>query len=385
MTTFLKRDEFSILVQANQFNRHSAVISAATELFVNNGNPSRDDLLHFEELCLRFLPKLDLRTKVEISERLSTCPHLPKAVAMSLAREDISVAAAMLHHHYGFTDEDLLVILSNGNQLHALAISSRKRLSDKVIIALSQFELPDFKHDELKEISVTKLDENNEEPAMPLKIGGSAALLLEPDYHQASQNDEFTIGLDAFLANEHAYVLTQMQYLEDSIQNNAFNPATLLQEAYNRAEHAVDFLRLARKKDAAGFANLLSMQCSLSKADAKQIIDDAEGFALAVCLKSLALPGHVANEAFILLNPELGTNADQIFLLEWFYGQISPPAARSLVDNWSNHKSDSHNTSSRNHQSVYAGKTLAQSQPDRITRRASRTDWQSSNKQSTAR
>ena len=388
MKTFIKKDEFSLLVNANGYNRHTAVLSAAAELFVNNESPSRNDLLHFEELCLRFLPKLNLRTKAEIAERLSRCVHLPQAVAMILAKEDISVAAPILRHHYSFQDEDLLVVLANGNQLHALAISSRKNLSDKILIALSQFQLPDFvsdqneTHDENQasqidetQIESTHADQIQEEPASDdraeLTVITDSAEITD-DYSEPAQSHGFTIGLDAFLANEPAYVLSQMQWIEEYTRNKDKGPATLLHEAYNRAEKALDFTKLARTKNAIAFGQKLAEECAISEADAKLILDDASGFALAICLKALALPKHVANEAFILLNPELGQDLNQVFLLEWFYTQISPAAARSLVENWHEENNSGMNVKNRNHQSVYDGKSYAEVRPERVTRRAVR-------------
>ena len=207
MTTFIKKDEFSSLVQANKNNRNSAVLSAAAELFALNESPSLDDLLHFEELCLRFLPKLDLQTKAEISERLSTCTSLPHDVAMTLAREDISVAAPILKFYYGFKEDDLLVILANGNQLHALAISSREFLSDKITIALSQFKLPNFEAQKSDNKSATD-QQGDEDPVEFIPSYHAAAVKIQSTHIQQKDKDTFTIGLDAFLANEHAHILT---------------------------------------------------------------------------------------------------------------------------------------------------------------------------------
>ncbi|MEP3524517.1 MAG: hypothetical protein ABJN24_03740 [Hyphomicrobiales bacterium] len=385
MTTFTKKDEFSILVQANQHNRHLPVLSAAAELFALNNSPSRDDLLHFEELCLRFLPKLDLQTKAEISERLSNCVHLPHAIAITLAREDISIAAPILKHYNSFKEEDLLAILANGNLLHALAISSREKLSDKTTIALSQFKLPDFGPHEVEQNARPDHLENTEELSVSIEADSAAARLIEPSHISSETSDEFTIGLDAFLANEHAHVLTQLQRVDEHLSRIDINPATAFQEAYNRAEFAVDFVKLARAKDADGFGQLLAKQCALSKADAAQIIDDEKGFALAICLKSLALPSHAANEAFILLNPKLGHDVNQVFLLNWLYDLISPALARSLTDNWSEAKNSEADSSNRRYQPVYEGKAYAQARPGGFTRRAIRTSRQISMKRSAAR
>ena len=145
----VKRSEFDTLVQADNKNRHQAVLTAATELFVSKETPSWEDALHFEELCLRLLPKLSLQAKSEIAERLAHCSGLPKTTALTLAKDDISVAAPILCHYQGFNDTDLLTILARGTELHALALAGRPDLSDTVTLVISKNALPTFDSNEL--------------------------------------------------------------------------------------------------------------------------------------------------------------------------------------------------------------------------------------------
>lgn len=377
MTTFNNKGAFSTLVHANHYNRHSAVLRAATELFVNNDAPSREDLLHFEELCLRFLPKLDLQAKAEISERLADCAFLPRAVAVTLSREDISVAAPLLCRHYGFSDDDLLVILANGNQLHALAISSRERLSDKVTVALSRFKLPGFEShgDKSNQPGRTmRRDEPREKANLMSSDSASSLLDKHTGYDAGHAPDAEMSGvlaiasLEGFLRCEPAHVLTGLHAFEGTLKSNASSdPLLLLKTAYGRAERAVEFVKLARSRDALAFELLLAAECDLSEPQTRDILTDSRGFALAICLKALALPDIAAREAFLLLNPAIGRDIDQVYLLDWFYGAISPASARGLLERWRQAGETAGTRRTGTYQPIHQGETLPDARQTRTT------------------
>ena len=384
----VKRNEFDTLVQADNNNRHQAVLKAASELFASKEAPSWEDALHFEELCLRLLPKINLQAKNEIAERLAHCSALPKTMALMLAKDDISVAAPILHHYEGFNDTDLLTILARGTELHALALAGRSNLSDTVMLVISKKALPTFQtnvdYDELHTnpttIEVTIVDNSSQseqsvehlsnddihseitavperstaDRAMnePSGHDNKARLDIDVDTEQTAERliaatksktgitlsrqdtNPIISGLDRFLSMEHAHVLTHVHTAVQNASDKKINPALILKQAYRRADRARDFTQLAREKNIEQFAGLLTRECDLPEDDAKSVINDDHGFALAICLKSLALPKHVVNEAFLLLNPKLGKDKEQIYLLNWFYGQITPMAARSVIDDW---------------------------------------------------
>lgn len=340
------KDEFVKLVQANHKNRHQAVLRAACELFIGKENTSRIESLHFEELFLRLFPKLDQTTKADLSEKLSTCPYLPRAVAMLLAKDDIAVSAPLLRYFPNFTDDDLLMILAEGNEMHALAISSRRRLADEVTLALSKIELPAFVAEEDEQ----PINETEMEIAMPDIEARNRQQLNAKKAAQAGAEK-----LQAFLTSEHAHVLTYLHKIESTLQEIETQPEMLLKQAYRRAEKGVEFTKLARKRNALGFAKLLAEECNLEPEQTKDIIRDPNGFALAVCLKSLALPPEVAMESFLLLNSKLGQDTDQIFLLQWFYNQITPMGANTLVAEWQGIQV----RPSRIHQPMHDGEPLA--------------------------
>ncbi|MEP1442992.1 MAG: DUF2336 domain-containing protein [Hyphomicrobiales bacterium] len=404
----LIKNEFDTLVQADKENRRQAVLNAASELFASKETPSWEDALHFEELCLRLLPKLNLQARSDIAERLARCSALPKTIALTMAKDDIAVAAPLLHHYTSFNDTDLLTILARGSELHALAIAGRANLSDTVMLVISKKALPTFKtsvdypalSSASSTIEVTIVDKSSKleqvdkeeissdvhaemtavperstierEISKPTNQDNKARLDMDVDVEHATkrliaaaQSDTRIkvrrkatstplSGLDRFLSMEHAHVLTYVHTAVEDASKVKVNPALILKQAYRRADRARDFTVLAREQNTEQFAALLLKECNLSQDDATRVIEDDHGFALAVCLKSLALPKHVANEAFLLLNKNLGTNKEQIFLLNWFYGQITPTAAHSVIEDWQ--PADTKPTSVE-HKPVHSGKS----------------------------
>ena len=400
----VKRNEFDTLVQADKKNRHQAILTAASELFASKETPSWDDALHFEELCLRLLPKLGLQAKSEIAERLAHCSGLPKTTALTLAKDDISVADPILRHYEGFNDTDLLTILARGTELHALALAGRADLSDTVMLVLSKKSLPTFGSDELPsepstvEVKTEETSAQSEESLKhtpnndihseitavperstagremnePSKHDNKARLYMDVDTERATKRliaatrsksginisrkkDSTRLsGLDRFLSMEHAHILTYVHTAVENVADEKTNPALILKQAYRRADRARDFTQLAREKNVEQFAALLTKECDLKEDEAKRVIKDDHGFALAICLKSLALPMHVANEAFLLLNSKLGKDKEQIYLLNWFYGQITPMAAHNVIKDW---QTAEQRSTSAEHKPVHSGKT----------------------------
>jgi len=73
-----------------------------------------------------------------LAETLRSSPHVPRDVALKLARDVESIALPMLHYSPVFTDEDLAEIVRRGGPVRQLAIAQRPTLSRKVTAALSE-------------------------------------------------------------------------------------------------------------------------------------------------------------------------------------------------------------------------------------------------------
>ena len=72
-----------------------------------------------------------------LAETLRSSPHVPRDVALRLARDVESIALPMLHYSPVFTDDDLAEIVRRGGPVRQLAIAQRPTLSRKVTAALS--------------------------------------------------------------------------------------------------------------------------------------------------------------------------------------------------------------------------------------------------------
>ena len=72
-----------------------------------------------------------------LAETLRSSPHVPRDVALKLARDVESVALPMLHYSPVFTDDDLAEIVRRGGPVRQLAIAQRPMLARKVTAALS--------------------------------------------------------------------------------------------------------------------------------------------------------------------------------------------------------------------------------------------------------
>lgn len=80
---------------------------------------------------------VEVAVRKTLAVKLHNCPHLPRDVARTLARDVIEVAEPVLRDSSVLADEDLLDIIHFHSQEHHLAIARRTRVSEPVCDALA--------------------------------------------------------------------------------------------------------------------------------------------------------------------------------------------------------------------------------------------------------
>ncbi len=329
-------NSFSDLVSASRDNKSFAILQSASTLFSSLETPVHAEIKSYEELALRFLSKVSLLERIQIVDIIAKLSYLPRKIALTLALDDISVAQPILLNFDGFSDNDLLMIMTKGTTLHALAICERKNLSDKILLSLAHYKVVEW---------------SNEEPRN--LITHRSRTPVKKDHK----------SLEFFLDHEEAYILEAMRWAEEKAQTHSpIDLAGFLLKAKDTAQQAIAFVKLARTRNKQAYLELLSTKCSLKEAQTSAIIEDPRGYALAVCLKSLALPEATARESFLLLNDRLARNIDQIIILDRFYSQITPNGCRFLVRLWQSKEFPIIERNRDIYQPVFSGNTLLEKQ-----------------------
>jgi len=127
-------DELEDAIADKRLGRRAEILRRVTDLFMSgSGSFSEDQIDLFDEVMSKLLEHIELSARVACSTRLAPHPDAPKNVIQFLAFDDaISVAPPVLTQSDRLSDQLLIQNASTKSQSHLLAISKRRRLSDRV-------------------------------------------------------------------------------------------------------------------------------------------------------------------------------------------------------------------------------------------------------------
>ncbi|WP_099865130.1 DUF2336 domain-containing protein [Pararhizobium haloflavum] len=130
-------DRFRDLEVPGKPGRKDAVLLATVSSFEDMAHPTRNDLQQFSDLFLPLFAVAGDEARRMASAALSRCPNVPRAVAETIARQTLDVAAPFLVHAIHLDEELLMMVLRTQSSGHARAVARREGLTQPVIDALA--------------------------------------------------------------------------------------------------------------------------------------------------------------------------------------------------------------------------------------------------------
>ena len=91
-----------------------------------------DQVSVFDVVIGRLSRAIELRARIELSERLAPVPNAPSGVVRQLALDEIAVARPVLIGSPRLTDQDLVAVSAAKGRDHMLAITERPNLGEPV-------------------------------------------------------------------------------------------------------------------------------------------------------------------------------------------------------------------------------------------------------------
>lgn len=114
-------------------NERTQILSRLTDLFLSTAAVMDDDQVGiFDVVIGRLSRAIEIRARVELSERLAPVPNAPAGVVRQLALDEIAVARPVLIASKRLTDQDLVAISAAKGRDHMLAITERPDLGEPV-------------------------------------------------------------------------------------------------------------------------------------------------------------------------------------------------------------------------------------------------------------
>jgi uncharacterized protein (DUF2336 family) len=128
----LLRDLETTMVRGSADER-TQILSRLTDLFLSTAAVMDDDQVGiFDVVIGRLSRAIELRARIELSERLAPVPNAPAGVVRQLALDEIAVARPVLVSSKRLTDQDLVAISAAKGRDHMLAITEREDLGEPV-------------------------------------------------------------------------------------------------------------------------------------------------------------------------------------------------------------------------------------------------------------
>lgn len=128
----LLRDLETTMVRGSVDER-TQILSRLTDLFLSTAAVMDEDQVGiFDVVIGRLSRAIELRARIELSERLAPVPNAPAGVVRQLALDEIAVARPVLVESERLTDQDLVAISAAKGRDHMLAITEREDLGEPV-------------------------------------------------------------------------------------------------------------------------------------------------------------------------------------------------------------------------------------------------------------
>lgn len=128
----LLRDLDSTMVRGSADERVQ-ILSRLTDLFLATSDSMDEDQISvFDVVIGRLSRAIEIRARIELSERLGSVDTAPSGVIRQLALDDIGVARPVLVNSKRLSDQDLVAISAAKGRDHMLAITERQDLGEPV-------------------------------------------------------------------------------------------------------------------------------------------------------------------------------------------------------------------------------------------------------------
>lgn len=128
----LLRDLESTMLRGSNDER-ADILSRLTDLFLATAvHMDEEQVGVFDVVIGRLSRAIELRARVELSERLAPVPNAPSGIVRQLALDEIAVARAVLVQSPRLNDQDLVAISAAKGRDHMLAITERPELGEPV-------------------------------------------------------------------------------------------------------------------------------------------------------------------------------------------------------------------------------------------------------------
>ncbi len=318
-------DDLADVARSNQQTRDSALLSATTELFVQDLTHDEDEIRRYEELAIHFLPKVPVEVRATVSERLAVCADAPPAIVRALARDIFQVAAPVIRRSPVLDSFDLLSVIAATDVEHHRLIARRADLGEDVKRALrltGDAEVAGY------------LDNGPSMRVAPAEEAAAAPAPIDVPEDPPSSRRRSRFDIWQFLELDRK---TRLRVIADIAMDPPLaRPAAAGQpaeRAFQSILSAAQIVGFARNGQNAELTAAIADGLQLKPDTVAACVQDHSGEALAILLKALRLDELQAQQVFLMASP-VGRDVMAFFPLTDLYAGMDHATAETLCEAW---------------------------------------------------
>ena len=326
-------------VPSAQQARDTALLHAATELFLQEPEHDRDEIRRYEELARHLLPQVSPDARAVVAERLASRPDAPKSLIRMLAKDQFDVARHVIGQSPVLESLDLLTIIAATGPDHHRLVAGRPDLGLEVLQAL-RFVVKKAGQDIASggdgecgpvEDGEAPLSTSRMAPVAPPSPGPRPEIRTGAVRTSSDRLDVWSfLGLDP-----DARLRLLAELATRPPVRRYTGPSGRLDQVFRTLLSAAQIIEHARRGRQQALIDAIAKGLELETDVVAACLDDASGEPAAVLLKGLGLNNAQAQQVLLLATPTLGLDVQTFFRLTNIYADMEPSVAAFLIDAWS--------------------------------------------------
>jgi uncharacterized protein (DUF2336 family) len=316
-------DALRSAADSSGFDAMPTLIRVATDLYVGRDSPTLEESRRFEELMLGLLEAADLPTRAIVARKLAPCPTAPGAVLAKLLMDDMEVASAILSLSPRVPRDALFDLAIDGDAAGAAAVARRADLEPELVRILAFHPAPAVT-EALAENPHLVLDRDlaQEFVARATTRGSLARLLLARRDIDLADLAPLYLSADA----------ETRQAIREAVgrESTGGRPHEQPPRVPDAADTAlIETVAASGQPDM--LADALALAFGIGLAQAKKLVEEPSGEALAIALVAAGLSCEAIGRVLLCAKPPIAASVPRFFALVELAGDMSRAAALRLT------------------------------------------------------
>jgi uncharacterized protein (DUF2336 family) len=303
--------------------RRAAALADATRQFCALSRPTAGEIEAYKDLFYELIASCDLATRRQLSAALASSAYAPRAAAIFLASDDITVATPVLLFSTALNEAHIARLAPRLPHSHLLVLCRRGDLSEASMRALAsaggeQCRRQLENNPLARAVAGTIFPMEQEKPAPAARPAASIA---------AAARESVGGGRTPLSLDQRLLLLAG--------RGGRIPQKQPIRERAAAIDRAIPFERrlvlAARAKDKGALHRLIGESAGCPAELVARLAAHEGAGALAVLLKGLAVDGVTAMQTLLLAMPETGADRERFRALSATYARLDPAESREFI------------------------------------------------------